>query len=261
MFQYERTAGDASRIKSVALNLLGCHFWTLSAQRRLCQINLFGKNAGEEVVDVIWGWENCSDKMTCHFKCQPYCLDFPDNCSIRISGKHRAIIRECVSGHWCQQSASCRQSQSHYCTSDISGNTPSSCTIVGQEQKWYIQSRSFFSSMLVYSRGGPGALIRHPHALSSSAAWGQREPASPQNTGCTWGGNIFPLTEWLWMARRHVSGVSLPLTEESEMFQHSDCVMKLSGLLPGQSDVATAHELHELFLELDRFAHVQRQGC
>lgn len=46
------------------------------------------------------------------------------------------------------------------------------------------------------------------------------------------------------------------------MFQHSDCVMKLSGLLPGQSDVATAHaQLPELFLELDRFAHAQRQGC
>lgn len=221
MFQYEPTAGDASRIKSVALNLQGCHFGTLSAQSRLCQINLFGKNAGEQVVDVIWGWENCSHKMTCHFKCQPYCLDFPDNCSIRFSGKHRAIIRECVSGHWRQQSASCRQSRSHYCSSDISGNTPSYCAIVGQEQKWFIQSPSFFSSMLVYSRGGPDALIRHPHALCVSAVWGRRE-----------------------------------------MFQHSDCVMKLSGLLPGQSDVATAHaQLPELFLELDRFAHAQRQGC
>lgn len=54
---------------------------------------------------------------------------------------------------------------------------------------------------------------------------------------------------------------SFPLTEEAEIFQHSDYVMKLSGLLPGQSDVATAHELTELSLVLDRFTHAHHEGC
>lgn len=77
---------------------------------------------------------------------------------------------------------------------------------------------------------------------------------------CMWEWNIYSC--WLSQnTRRHVPGVSFPLTEETEIFQHSDHAMKLSGLLPGQSDVATAQKLTEIFLILDRFTHAHHKGC
>lgn len=39
--------------------------------------------------------KKCFNKMTCHFKYEPYCMNFPDNCSECIRRKHRPIIRAC----------------------------------------------------------------------------------------------------------------------------------------------------------------------
>lgn len=100
MFRYEPTAGDASRIKSVTLNLQGRRLEALSAAQQ--RINLFlgkcwrrGRGCHERAPEKKRR-KYSSSKMTCHFKCQPYCLGFPDNCSIRIRGKHRALIRKCL---------------------------------------------------------------------------------------------------------------------------------------------------------------------
>lgn len=45
--------------------------------------------------------------------------------------------------------------------------------------------------------------------------------------------------ELLWTVKRDVSGVNFTLRDETELFHYCDYV-KLSGLLLGQSDMATA---------------------
>lgn len=70
-------------------------------------------------------------------------------------------------------------------------------------------------------------------------------PPPQSNTACE--NETFTAAELLWTVRRDVSGVNFTLMDATELFHYGSYV-KLSGLLPGQSNMATAHKAAELFL-------------
>lgn len=114
---------DMSQIYTPTVSCHACHFWNSGAQHCLWRENLLGPMLEKTCGDVICSSNNCSNRMTCHFKCKPCCLDFPDNCSECIRCKHRPIIRVCKWPTASTASELRAEPESHYCTFDISKNT------------------------------------------------------------------------------------------------------------------------------------------
>ena len=101
--------------------------------------------------------------MPCHFKCEPHCLDFPDNCPQCIRGERRPIIRVC---EWPTASTVGElpaEPGNHYCTFDISENTLSPYVMLGDKRRgctfWFLH---FLNSALWFAEE-PGALHTYTH--------------------------------------------------------------------------------------------------
>lgn len=129
---------------------------------------------------------------------------------------------------------------------------------------------SLFKDSDLHTSRGPGAVFTQPHACRFSAQSDQHE--LPHHRACE--NETCAAADSLWTVKRDVSGVSFPLGEETEIFHHSNYAMKLSGLLPGQSNMATAHKPAELScikysqprgiywkVGLNRFTHAHHEPC
>lgn len=173
--------------------------------------------------------------MTCHFKCEPYCLEFIDNCTECIRYKHRPMIWIC-SGYWRQQSVGF-------------GQNKRIITTLSTSLKYILFSYHFVRQVLLHflfqycNLQTERVLVRCSHSQMHLAL--VHYETSTSITACE--NETFIGAGCLWTTSRHVSGVSFPLTEETETFQHYVWVLKLSGLLPRQSNVATAHILSSFF--------------